>query len=489
MPARIPVCPFCKEPLDGTKCNNVCCDLTDISELIGRSREDSPEAILKGLAGTGKVYYDTATKTVVLRGYEGQASTYFQTTGGLLPSVVALARFVQQELSYSPSQYSKQKASDLLLHVNQGGPGPLPQVAYTGDYPMMFESEDKKALLFPNICTPLSRFIGDYLYTGRAVTPKNHNGLFERWLASFRCATEADRDVLRCWCVGAMMQSIVPPGGVPGLLIAAHDNGSGKTASANMLGSIFGGCMTVFWSKRTDETSFVRTIMGASRRIALIDNLSTEGKEQVIEASNLASIMTESQLTTKKLYSSTGAVEVENRFLYILTANAPMLSPELFSRVAILSLEKSVTSSMNWIETWTAQRWEILEDLMWYCETQWPKGDVIGIDVSCRFNDWNRIVARVTQRAPVYRSKDPAIESLYVGATLRVFRSMHYTEPILLSRLVYLMESMRMGPMKQALRQQRITTELLKAELSTSDKFVLEDKEGDTWVTAVETTN
>jgi hypothetical protein len=199
--------------------------------------------------------------------------------------------------------------------------------------------------------------------------------------------------------------------------------------------------------------------------------------------------MTESQLTTKKLYSSTGAVEVENRFLYILTANAPMLSPELFSRVAILSLEKSITSSMNWIETWKAQRWEILEDLMWYCETQWPKGDVIGIDVSCRFNDWNRIVARVTQRAPVYRSKDPAIESLYVGATLRVFRSMHYTDPILLSRLVYLMESMRMGPMKQALRQQRITTELLKAELSTSDKFVLEDTEGDTWVTAVERTH
>jgi len=393
-----------------------------------------------------------------------------------------LALVIRRMLGFAPKQYDQQAAKVLLDHIHQNGPAPIPVVSHVGDFPCLMHNAADDSLYFPALTSDLSRLMGTYYYTGAPLIPQDHGGLFEKWLSTFRCATPEDTDVLRAWCIGAMLQQLVPSGGFPALLIAAHNNGAGKTATAEMLSAILGRCLNVYWPSMRDEEGFMRKVVGGGCRLVLIDNMVPEKGERMIDASNLASMITRARFTLKKLYVSYGSITAENRYLYILTANQPMLSPELLSRVVLLSLDSTRAFSTNWVTTWAARRQQLLEDLMWTCVQGWRGGAREIQDRTYRFPEWWLAVARVLGRAPSLRSCRPAVRSCYSWAVERLLGVSNRSE-IELSRAARDLNNPRNGMgAKSILQQQRVTEKVLLEELSWTDDWEIVNKEGGVWL-------
>lgn len=474
-------CPRCRQPMDGRKCTNTNCDITDVDHVPRQASDTDPAAVLAGLAGTGRVLFDLSSESLIIRGAPNMPVTPVSVNTPDSGAFATVAHFVATVLGYSPDQYKPDKARSLLSYIHQNGPDPLPTVTETGDYPCLMHDQKDDSLYFPVISTDLSRLMGSSLYTGVPLTPQDHGGLFEQWLSSFRCATPEDKEVLRAWCVGALLQRLIPSGGFPGLLIAAHTNGAGKTATAEMLSAILGQCLNVYWPSIRDEESFMRKVLGGRRRFVLVDNMTPEGNECVIDASSLAAMMTRGEFVVKKLYVSTGSISCANRYLYILTANQPMLSPELLSRVVILSLDKGAGFSLNWISSWTARRTQLLEDMMFYCISRWAQGPLDISDRAFRFPEWWGTVTRVLRVRPTLRSARPAVESCYSWAVLRQLNHLPPGQGRSLALLCREFSSIKSGPLKKILQQQRVTPDLLLAELAWSEDIEIYDQGSEKW--------
>lgn len=481
MAHRQRVCPECQEPLEGSFCKNTLCDIKgDIRDAFFDKSMIDPLSVLTGLAGTGRVYYDTVSESLVLRGSLDAPVETIRLAGTSPLEVERFAEHVCYWLKFTPKQYGTTHAKRTLMYASKIGYTPLPVVEWSGRFPLLQLNPENDQLYFPTITSDLGRYMGRFLYLGRALTPTDHNGLFEKWLASFRCATKVDVDVLRGWCVGAMLQALLPSGSVPGLLVVAHDNGAGKTATGEMLAAIFGDALSVFWASEKDYEGFMRKLLGGRNRIVLIDNLVPEGTTRAIHSSTLASQITREKLTVKRMYVTAGSNICENKFLYILTANAPQMSPELLSRVLVLSLDKQVTSSVNWIKDWKEQRWNILEDLMHYCIGQWSKGVRPTVDETFRFPAWNAAVARVLGTMPALRGTRPAIDSCYGWVVAEILRGAARSE-LPVKVLLELLQISRSAATAALLQQQRMTVDLLILELSMSSKIEVFEKEGVPW--------
>jgi len=478
------ICPSCQEPLEGSFCKNDLCDFKgDVSTKFKNTEMIDPLSVLKGLAGTGRVHYDPVSESFILRGAIDMPTFAVRLAGESPVKVSQFAEHVRYWLKYTPRQYSARHAEKTLLFACQTGHAPIPTIAWAGDYPILQHSRETDLLYFPSIISDSSRVMGTFLYTGAPVTATDHNGLFDQWLATFRCATPGDREVLRAWCIGAMCQSMIPNGGVPGLLIVAHDNGAGKTASADMLAAIFGGSLNVYWASENEE-AFTRKVLGGRKRLVLIDNLVAEGNTRTVNSSTLASLMTRAELTVKRLFVSAGTATCDNRFLYLLTANAPMMSPELLSRVIVLSLDKQVTSSPDWIKTWAKQRIALLEDLMWYCTTRWRDGPGPATEVTSRFPLWDMVVARVSRRVPTLRGTRPAIVSCYSWVASQALLAGHVSG-VPISVVLKIMRSDRRAATASLLQQQTLSEDMLEKELRTMDEVEVYDKGGVPWARLV----
>lgn len=480
MARSILVCPSCKEPLKGSRCENPLCDVEDVSALFGSSDGTDPESVARGLAGTGRVFYNVSSEALVLRGDLSTPCISIPLGDPEGRGQSAITLFIQKTLGLSPKQYDDRKTREFVFRVHQVGPSPIPTVAGVNDYPMLMLHRDTDSLYFPDITTDLGRMMGDDLYTGPPLHPRDYGGLFEGWLETFRCASTEDRDVLRGWCLGALMQRLVPPGGFPGLLIAAHNNGAGKTASAEMLAAVLGRALNVYWPSIVDEEAFMRKVVSNQCRIVLVDNMTPEGDRRIIDASNLASIITRARFVVKRLYASTGSVSSENRNLYVLTANQPSLTPELMSRVVVLSLDKTTAFSSDWIKIWSARRVELLEDMMHLCITKWKEGPTDIVDRQYRFPEWSAAVSRVLRRAPTLRSPRPAVVSSYSWALEYMLGLQGLTEEPL-EAMVRRLRDCRNGRVRALVQQQQVTPDLLRDELSMGGEWTVFEKEGRPW--------
>ena len=389
------VCPRCKEELKSRVCEG--CDL-DLDMLFKDTRFEPP-ALHEHLMAAG-AFYDTGTKSIVIpraedvppveaafvrQGADLNPLYWWFVTECQLPSRRFTTRYVQAYLS----QYG-------------AGHMALPKVEYYGDRPQLFLDEDR--LFWPNPSSAATRRVpcARFFYSGPELTPKR-TGASEEFLASTKCANQEAQDALKGWMMGALLQSFLPPGGVPLLFLAANDNGSGKTTMATLLGSLFGGSILLPLAGLNDFNGLIRQSMDPSCRTLIFDNLTPPLGQQIIHSPEIAAVLTQRQISVKTLFATRGATKIPNRVLYIATANKPILSCELLTRSVAVSMDCERPSSEDWEAKWLGRRNELLEDLMAEALENWPKGplpEYTSVPPNYRFCDWYKAVARALQKEP-----------------------------------------------------------------------------------------
>jgi hypothetical protein len=304
------------------------------------------------------------------------------------------------EQSYPQSKFSKRYLS-AYLSVVKAKRLILPEVKHYGDRPQLFMINGE--LCWPNPETVHSRLVPEagFYYSGPVLKP-THNGLFDEFLASFKCTDEESRHVLRGWVVGSMLQSLCPPGGVPMLTMTADENGTGKTGAARVLSHLLGGGLIQHWPDIKSAEEMARKIMDPRCRVVVFDNLSPARAETMIHAPGMAAMITNGEVAVKAMYISRGMIVVPNYYLYMATGNKPILACELFSRGVVAPLTNSRPSVDNWEDDWMKKRAPLLEDIMAYILTNWAKGPVECGEMppGYRFMDWYKAVARAMQQEP-----------------------------------------------------------------------------------------
>jgi hypothetical protein len=386
----------------------------DIRELFSRPEDASNEAIINMLADAG-AYYDLPCRAMVIPGDD--LHNPFLVTLTDKQSLRFFAMYVWQHTGLSPKSFNIDDALQFILQLYKVWPPEMPKVLFMGNRPQLFKNS-KGELYFPTIDSPRSRLVpvnqtvssAHYMkYTGPPLVPRDHGGLFEKFLATLKCADEDNRAVFRTFFYGAMIAGLVPPGHYPALLIAADDHSAGKTTTADMIAHILGGGLPIVWEAVSGEEDLNRRAMDPSYACIIIDNLRNKGGK-LIDDSYLASLITTKLLTVKALYQATGSVKLPNYLKIIMTANQPLFASELLSRVLVGTLLRDAEGSDGWVDDWEPRRVELLEDLMWHVQQNWKKGPY-KCPCGTRFDTWHALTARALQAPPMLIPKVTAVTS------------------------------------------------------------------------------
>lgn len=418
-------CPECGEPLSGAFCKNDACPVTDVRALFssspGRVSYEFGDVVDR-LIATGRVFTSP-----------GGCGVLFATAGGVLhvslDKVDSLVRTASSFLKMSgivddvPDWWVREFLVRLCMVSTK-----LREVDQAGCWPLLFQSGGGSRLIFPamdnswkeDLAAPLrSRYheAAKYLYLGEPIVPRR-TGVFDEWLESFRAATPEDREVLRAWCVGLLLQGVLDPGGCPALLLVSNENGAGKTASAAMIADIFGGdaadnlLLVPHKPGANSEGRMCRQIVGSTTRFVLVDNLTPRRNQQVFSSSTLASLITQPVIGMQALYRAGSQTRV-NRLSFIMTSNTPCLSPEVLSRCLVVTISSCVGGDNAWRSTWVSRKRAILEDAIAYCLEGWAENEYAAVPPTYRFPGWYRVVGRVLGRQPLLRGARPAVTPVH----------------------------------------------------------------------------
>jgi len=477
------VCPSCKEPLSTWICSH--CG-TDVRDLF-KAHTTSNDQILQALVAAG-TYYVPSKKHLVVSGHahwsgwEGGANDWDNHNKFRI--------WLAGKLNCTLNSLSVLRLDQFWTEA-LNMPAIVPHVAIVGHRPMLLEDPDGQ-LYFPQVSTLQSRFFHGKkvrdphtkeptqmvtLYQGPPLTPQDHGGLFERFLSTFRCVDEDNRHVLRSWCYAAMVAHLVPEGQFPALIIASNDFGAGKTTVAECLMELFGGGLSVLAKQLTKTEDFMRMVMTEGTGFLLADNLRNEGG-RVIDDSDLAALITMKDFSTKTLFKTSGSYTVPNRLNVLLTANQPMFSPELLSRMMVATLRKPTEAELeqaraeaelagekrSWKEIWLEQRFEIVEDLMWHVIQNWNQGPFGAPNCKTRFVDWWRVASRALRAAPMVTPRNTALTTALQRALYLLWRE-EQSDRLPVDGIIERLRAKKHGDIGNILRQRSWTEALVVEDL------------------------
>ncbi|RLC87849.1 MAG: hypothetical protein DRJ03_04695 [Chloroflexi bacterium] len=472
-------CPVCQDELHNLKCENEECSFDVL--MVGDRAE--PTLIVNGLANSGLCYIDKGIGLLVIKGPNFDLSCPLNSPASA--SVNMLHRYIITEFHLVERDWPMNSTRDLLNSLSKCKD--FPSADFTGEGPMLVVRNGK--LVFPVTKHPATRFVsttlGTYQYRGPVYKPQYHGGIVEEWLNSFRFVADDDKEILRQWVVSALIQDTYIAGGSPGLLLVGREGCNiGKSESAKMIGAIFGDVTSVTWQSREDRNrNLDRELLGGQNKFLLIDNLSQKNIP-VIDEPKLAAYLTKSKLTTKKLYG-TGQEQTPKIVMDIITANSPVISPELLSRVLCVGLTNKKPKTINWVETWKQHKTKILEELMHIVITNWNKEPAkLNIPEDFRFTAWYAVTARALGlKELVLYPKESCVGSPLDVMIDQVLSATDDTE-IRLSALPAELKALRTSTARLFKKQNpKITEEVIRMFLSRwSYLFDMVDEGDDTWI-------
>jgi hypothetical protein len=397
------VCPACRADLKGKRvCENCQCDLDEIN----RTDTFDPVSLGQMLLSMGAAFY-APTAEIMVPSKINQPSMY--PVIKLQDSAVKdLLQALASANGLSLRRLHANHVAALLIAIRQGVVQ-LPEIDLVGDRPVLFLRGDE--LYWPDFKHDAARLIQSHrmYYRGQAITPER-NGSFEQFLASCRCQTDADRDILRGYMLSTVLQHELPAAAYPMLVLAAPSVGSGKSTTAEVLAHIIGDPIVIHASQLRGEVESTRLLSSPNIRVVLIDNLSPAPGEMFISSDRLAFNVTSGSFTVRQMYATTGRATVPNRSLYMATANKAALSCELFSRALICTLSYRACNETeqaqedgtvaNWKQHWLGRREEVLADLLATALDNWKLGPVAVKVGPYRFGTWLMTAARLLRHAP-----------------------------------------------------------------------------------------
>jgi hypothetical protein len=396
-------CPICNEELERLRCPNPECGFNEQYDL--RATGDGGVArVAAGLNNSGNAYIDRETDTLyILTDYTRYV---YNTVRPSAQDLEGLAAVIRSEFALSLKAFSTRSARELLMHFNKHDI--LPKIEASGTYPLLVANDDGK-LVFPFNGSARSRYYRNYYYNGPPLTPQMHGGVFDRWIQSFRCKTDNDYEVLRTWVLSLFLQLEVNWGRYPALLlVAAEGSNVGKTESAVMLSRILGPLLPIYW-KNDKMPDLDRCLIEGDNRFLLIDNL-VAGSSGVIEDGRMSEYLTKSMLNTKRLYGG-GSVKVPKTNVDILTANSPILAPDLLERVLCVGLSAARPKDARWLDRWGELRNSILEEGMAIVIKNSKKRVDAKPDDDFRHSQWYTQAAMAVGKAPVIYPADAPVGS------------------------------------------------------------------------------
>lgn len=172
--------------------------------------------------------------------------------------------------------------------------------------------------------------------------------------------SDIDRDLMRAMVVTGAWGG--PCGARPAFVLTSpHGRGSGKTATAKLVGRVWGGS---FDFDEREDLEIVRQRLlsddALAKRVVLLDNL-----KSVLSLAGLEAMITAEAIQGKRLYH--GGYTRPNRFLWLITANTPRLSQDLAQRSVVVRVgsPKHAGDFELWAERFMeARRAEVVADCL-----------------------------------------------------------------------------------------------------------------------------
>lgn len=364
-----------------------------------------------------------------------------------------------------------------LLAIFWDQEGMLPGVHTVSSRPWLFEQDGQLVWPFGNPESTQAPIYNGLYYTGPALCPVD-NGVFEEFLASVRCVNDESRDVLRGWMMGTLLAQLHDPGAAPMLLLCAQKNGMGKTATAETIGALLGGSATVVWSQSISQEELFRQAMDSSVQALIVDNIAPDHGSEVFTSNKLAALITQRELTVKRMYTSTGIVRANNRIAILGTANVPVLASELLSRMVICEIGRTITKeeAARWSAGWIARRNELLANMLWLAVNRWsPRRPAC--TKPCRFSDWQAAVARALDKEPTLVPRSDVIGYPLDMALTELFLTVE-GESLALEEVVRQLSTAQMAMCRHVRRHMRVDVPTIVSELKMyPSQYVIVDGE------------
>ena len=203
------------------------------------------------------------------------------------------------------------------------------------------------------------------------------------FLDFFSPKTDIDRDLLQA---AMMTMAWGGPGGKrPAFLITARGRGKGKTTAAEMLASVFGGCMSFSMNdKAKDIKERLLSPESLTKRAALLDNVKTSK----ISSGDHEAIITAQEISGKRMY--VGEANRPNTITWFVTVNGAAMSKDMAQRCIPIML-----SDPKFSREWDAEilafveanRWKIIADLVGAL-----RGESYPLEKYSRWGMWERDV-------------------------------------------------------------------------------------------------
>lgn len=476
-------CGQCGHDLIKGRCRNQECD-AHVSGGSGVDR-DTLLHILAAMAKDGTCYYHAPSESVVLAGVRAD-----QVISCNAPTQMALQFLLDRviDITGRPDREITPALGRRLLTTAREldeESAILPYVTSVGRWPVLQYGEMKwDRPCWPDISksSRLRYLQKGYFYKGPVVVPKQ-TGAFERWLATVRCVDDENRQTLREWLLGTILVNWFDPGSAPALLLCATKSGIGKTETAKAIGALLGGFVEVDWTHVPTADSLHRRIMADCNRMVLIDNLSPKTTSRsLMDFSELASLITRGALSVKTLFKTTGNTAQPNVYSYVITANLPLLTPELLNRCAVVTLGDSVERVPGWLQGTVARRDQIMADMLHIAISNWNAPEQRLID-DIRYDSWARAVGCVTGQEPKLQRGRSALIQPWDWLISRLWVNPMSTREPLVDLLMYLRDPKVQGRYQAVLAQEEPTYEVVKQKLMwTTRDYYLETVDGKDFV-------
>lgn len=364
-------CPMCGEALHKLACENPECSFSEDYTLL--ANRTTFEDIISTLVAAG-AYINKSTEVLVIPGETVDSRFSLHTE-----RAASFASFLRTAFGFTSKAISTDTALACLHRIRQERTS-IPKVYSVGDYPLMDRINGNLQHIGANIYK-------GYYYYGPELEPRDHGGIFEDWVDSFRWATEGGKQLLRAWLLSLFAQRMVQPGRFPALVLATYEGSSvGKTETANMISTIFGRMMWRFWDNNAAQNAD-RELLTGEHRFFCADNL-VPSKRGIVEGGRLSEFITKGQWESKQLYSTGGTARATKTNVDILTANFPILSLDLLQRVVTVGLvNKPVEGSGDWVGYWAGRRRELLEEGLYIVQENSKNRPEVS-DPMCGYSDF-----------------------------------------------------------------------------------------------------
>lgn len=476
-------CDECGQELIRNRCCNKDCGHYDPPK--GGLDDAELEHIVASMSLAGNCYYFKPDESLVFTGV--RATQRISVTG---PSQMGLQFLLDRvvDITGRPDREINPTLGRRLLRMIHDLPKDnpaLPWVESVGNWPVLQQGESEWARPhWPEInkSDRLRYLQAGYYYTGPAVVPER-SGAFDEWLSSTRCADGENRQTLKEWLLGTMLVRWYLPGSAPALLLCATQSGIGKTETAKAIGALLGGFIEINWNHAPGEEALHRRIMAAGNRMVLVDNLSPKSTSRsMLDFGELAALFTRGELTVKTLYNTTGSTGQKNYYSYVLTANVPLLTPELLNRCAVVTLSDAQPRTPGWLQWSIGQRERIMADMLATIIEDWTE-PAAALEEDLRWDTWGRAITCVTGQEPKLQRGHSALIQPFDWLLTRLWINPMSNKERLVDILAYLNDPKIQSRYQSILGQDEPTYEAVKIKLQRVTKdYALEVIDGAEWV-------